>query len=376
MKLFHISDLHIGKILHEVNLLEEQKFVLEQVLALVDLHMPDAILIAGDIYDKAVPSAEAVKVFDTFLSELAARKLPVFLISGNHDSSERIHFASQILQKQNIFIKGIFDGKLEPIKLKKDGQNVSIYLLPYIKPFDVRPYYPEEEISSYDQAMRTVLSHADVDPEAVNILVAHQFITGAVSSESETVMVGGVDNIGADAFELFDYVALGHLHRAQKVKREEIRYCGTLFPYSFDKNEGEKSVTMITIGQGKKISIDTLAIYPRHTLFTVYGSLKEVLLGEGSEDYVKVVLTDGEEQIDVVPKLRGKYPNLLTVEFEGRKRAALAGIQNAEQIADRSPMELFAEFFEERSGEKLQDEDKLFVEQMLTELLEGGESRR
>ena len=189
MKLFHISDLHIGKILHEVNLLEEQKFVLEQVLALVDLHMPDAILIAGDIYDKAVPSAEAVKVFDTFLSELAARKLPVFLISGNHDSSERIHFASQILQKQNIFIKGIFDGKLEPIKLKKDGQNVSIYLLPYIKPFDVRPYYPEEDISSYDQAMRTVLSHADVDPEAVNILVAHQFITGAVSSESETLMV-------------------------------------------------------------------------------------------------------------------------------------------------------------------------------------------
>lgn len=375
MKLFHISDLHIGKILHEVNLLEEQKFVLEQVLALADLHMPDGILIAGDVYDKAVPSAEAVKVFDTFLSKLAERGLSVFLISGNHDSSERIHFASQILQKQNVFIKGIFDGKLEAIKLKDKEQTVSVYLLPYIRPFDVRPYYPEEEISSYDQAVRTVLSHTVIDETEVNILVAHQFITGAVSSESETVMVGGIDNIGADAFSMFDYVALGHLHRAQKVKREAVRYCGTLFPYSFDKNEGEKSVTMITIGQEKEILIDTLAIHPRHALRTVCGSLQEVLSGESSEDYVKAVLTDGEDQVDVVPKLRGRYPNLLTVEFEGRKRAALAGLANAEQIAERAPLELFAEFFEERSGQKLEEEDRQLVERMMRELSEGGEGR-
>ena len=376
MKLFHISDLHIGKILHEVNLLEEQKFVLEQVLALVDLHMPDGILIAGDIYDKAVPSAEAVKVFDAFLSELAVRGLSIFLISGNHDSSERIHFASQILQKQNVFIKGVFDGKLEAVKVKDQEQTVSVYLLPYIRPFDVRPYYPEEEITSYDQAVRTVLAHTDIDEAEVNILVAHQFITGAVSSESETVMVGGIDNIGADAFSMFDYVALGHLHRAQKVKRETVRYCGTLFPYSFDPNEGEKSVTMITIGQEKAISIDTLAIHPRHALRTIYGSLQEVLSGEVSEDYVKAVLTDGEDQVDVVPKLRDRYPNLLTVEFEGRKRTALAGLANAEQIAKRSPLELFAEFFQERNGQELDEEDRLLVEQMMRELSEGGESRR
>lgn len=375
MKLFHISDLHIGKILHEVNLLEEQKFVLEQVLALADLHMPDGILIAGDVYDKAVPSAEAVKVFDTFLSKLAERGLSVFLISGNHDSSERIHFASQILQKQNVFIKGIFDGKLEAIKLKDKEQTVSVYLLPYIRPFDVRPYYPEEEISSYDQAVRTVLSHTVIDETEVNILVAHQFITGAVSSESETVMVGGIDNIGADAFSMFDYVALGHLHRAQKVKREAVRYCGTLFPYSFDKNEGKKSVTMITIGQEKEISVDTFAIHPRHALRTVCGSLQEVLSGESSEDYVKAVLTDGEDQVDVVPKLRGRYPNLLTIEFEGRKRAALAGLANAEQIAERAPLELFAEFFEERSGQKLEEEDRQLVERMMRELSEGEEGR-
>lgn len=376
MKLFHISDLHIGKILHEVNLLEEQKFVLEQVLALVDLHMPDGILIAGDIYDKAVPSAEAVKVFDAFLSELAVRGLSIFLISGNHDSSERIHFASQILQKQNVFVKGVFDGKLEAVKVKEQEQTVSVYLLPYIRPFDVRPYYPEEEITSYDQAVRTVLAHTDIDEAEVNILVAHQFITGAVSSESETVMVGGIDNIGADAFSMFDYVALGHLHRAQKVKRETVRYCGTLFPYSFDPNEGEKSVTMITIGQEKAISIDTLAIHPRHALRTICGSLQEVLSGEVSEDYVKAVLTDGEDQVDVVPKLRDRYPNLLTVEFEGRKRTALAGLANAEQIAKRSPLELFAEFFQERSGQELDEEDRLLVEQMMRELSEGGESRR
>lgn len=376
MKLFHISDLHIGKILHEVNLLEEQKFVLEQVLALVDLHMPDGILIAGDIYDKAVPSAEAVKVFDAFLSELAVRGLSIFLISGNHDSSERIHFASQILQKQNVFVKGVFDGKLEAVKVKDQEQTVSVYLLPYIRPFDVRPYYPEEEITSYDQAVRTVLAHTDIDEAEVNILVAHQFITGAVSSESETVMVGGIDNISADAFSMFDYVALGHLHRAQKVKRETVRYCGTLFPYSFDPNEGEKSVTMITIGQEKAISIDTLAIHPRHALRTICGSLQEVLSGEVSEDYVKAVLTDGEDQVDVVPKLRDRYPNLLTVEFEGRKRTALAGLANAEQIAKRSPLELFAEFFQERSGQELDEEDRLLVEQMMRELSEGGESRR
>ena len=235
-------------------------------------------------------------------------------------------------------------GNWSRLELNKDGQKVSVYLLPYIKPFDVRPYYPEEEIDSYDRAVRTVLSHVDVNPEAVNVLVAHQFITGAVSSESETVMVGGLDNIGADAFDLFDYVALGHLHRAQRVKRETIRYCGTLFPYSFDKNEGEKSVTMLTIEQGKEIVVDTLAIHPRHGLCTVSGSLQEVLGGEGCEEYVKVVLTDGEDQVDVVPRLRVKYPNLLTVEFEGRMRAALEGIKNAEQIADRSPMELLWSF--------------------------------
>lgn len=391
MRLFHISDLHIGKILHEVNLLEDQRELLRQVVELADTYVPDGVLICGDIYDKAVPSAEAVKVFDTFLSAFAKREIPVFLISGNHDSPERIHFASEILGKSRIFVKGVFDGKLDPVELVGAcGERVRIYLLPFLKPFDVRAYYAETQIDSYDRAVREVIAHADIDERAVNILLAHQFVTGAVRAESESVMVGGLDNIGADAFDVFDYVALGHLHRPQKVGRETVRYCGTLMPYSFDANEGEKSVTMVELSQtdavqtcGKRpdeenaetcakqlrVNVRTLPVYPRRGLLTVRGNLEELLKAESSEDYVKAVLTDEEEVVDAVWKLRSVYPNLLTVEFESRRRMALAGVQSAGEIAGKTPEELFADFYEEQNGAALSGEDRELLRTIVDEMI-------
>ena len=247
MKLIHLSDLHLGKRVYDFNLLEDQKYILKEILKVIDSEAPDAVLIAGDIYDKSVPSIEAVEVLDEFLFQLSRRDRQVFIISGNHDSPERLAFASRLIASEGIHMSPVYNGMVEPTVLTDEHGPVSVYLLPFIKPAHVRRYFPDEKIESYNDALRTAVEAFHIDRSGRNILVTPQFVTGEVLSDSEEITVGGTDNIDAAVFEGFDYVALGHIHGPQNIASERIRYCGTPLKYSFSEAKHEKSVTVIEL---------------------------------------------------------------------------------------------------------------------------------
>ena len=276
MKFFHLSDLHLGKRLNEFNLLEDQDYILRVILGLLDEEKPDAVLLAGDIYDKAVPSAEAVQLFDFFLRRLAERGLQVFVISGNHDSPERIAFGSRLMDPSGIHMSPVYDGAVRPISLRDEWGEVKVYMLPFLKPAHVRRFFPEAEIGSYTDAMRTVIEAMDVDPAARNLLVTHQFVTGAARSESEEISVGGTDNVDASVFDRFDYVALGHIHSPQSVERESLRYCGTPLKYSFSEARQEKSVTVVELGRKGELRLRTLPLTPLRDMRELRGSYMEL----------------------------------------------------------------------------------------------------
>ena len=241
MKFFHLSDLHLGRRMYEFSLIDDQKFILEELLCLAAEEHPDAVVIAGDIYDRAVPSAEAVELFDSFLTELAGRRIPVLAIAGNHDSPERIAFGAGLMAPSGVHLSPVYNGRVEPVTLSDAYGEVRFYLLPFIKPANVRRFYPDAVIESYTDALRCAVEHMDIAPSTRNVLVTHQFVTGGVRSESEDITVGGTDNVDAAVFDGFDYVALGHLHGAQSIGRETLRYSGTPLKYSFSEKDQEKS---------------------------------------------------------------------------------------------------------------------------------------
>ena len=247
MKLIHLSDLHLGKRVNEFSMLEDQAYILEQILTIIDAEQPQAVLVAGDIYDKAVPSAEAVQLFDDFLCRLSWRRLQVFVISGNHDSAERIAFGGRLMDGSGIHLSPVYDGTVEPISLTDEWGAVDVYLLPFVKPAHVRRFFPEASIESYTDAMAVAISAMEIKEDRRNILLTHQFVTGALRSDSEQISVGGADNVDAAVFASFDYVALGHIHRPQSIGREAVRYCGTPLKYSFSEAGHRKSVTVVEL---------------------------------------------------------------------------------------------------------------------------------
>ena len=246
MKLIHLSDLHLGKRVNEYSMLEDQEYILKKIINVIDDEKPDGVIIAGDVYDKSIPSAEAVQLFDDFLVQLAKRSLKVFVISGNHDSPERIAFGSRIMDASGIHMSPVYSGDITPIPLEDEFGTVNIYILPFIKPAHVRRY-AENEITTYTEAVEYVISKLNIDPANRNVLVTHQFVTGALRSESEEISVGGSDNVDAYVFEPFDYVALGHIHSPQTCGSENIRYCGTPLKYSFSEVHDKKSVTVVEL---------------------------------------------------------------------------------------------------------------------------------
>lgn len=374
MKLLHIGDLHIGKRVNEISMLSEQKHILDQILTLAGTHGVDGILIAGDIYDKSTPSAEAVRVLDAFLTALADRGIPVYAVSGNHDSAERLAFAASILDRQNIHFSRVFDGTVSHFTLTDAWGEVQLWLLPFLKPAMVRPFFPEETIESYDDAIRCVLSHAQVDPGARNVLVAHQFVVaGEIQPErceSETVSVGGVDSVNADVFDAFDYVALGHLHGAQSIGRETIRYSGSPLKYSFSEVRQEKSAVLLTLEEKGSLTMELLPLTPIHEMREIRGPIDQLLSPEvtaqgDTEDYLHVTLTD-EGVMDAAARVRSVYPNLMKLDFDtGRSRSArTSSMDPARQMTD---LERFAEFYELQnhetlSGDRLEHMRRLFEE--------------
>ena len=374
MKLIHLSDLHLGKRVGEVSMLEDQTYILDRVLDIVDGEGPDALLIAGDVYDKSVPSAEAVTLFDDFLCRLARRKLPVLVISGNHDSPERLAFGSRLMEGAGVYLSPVYDGNVKPITLTDKHGPVDFWLLPFLKPAHVRRFYPEEAIDSYTDAVGTAIAHMDLAPGRRNVLLCHQFVTGAATCESEEITVGGTDNVDATVFESFDYVALGHLHGPQNVGSSRIRYCGTPLKYSFSEANQYKSVTVVELGEKGDLTLHTVPLTPRHDMRVVRGTFAQLTEEGGDagerEDYLHVILTDEEDVPEALGRLRLRYPNMLKLSYDNTRTRTSQSVDRAERVAQKSPLELFEALYEIQNNQPMSREQRDFAEMLIEQLRE------
>jgi len=386
MKLLHLADLHIGKRVYEYSMLEEQKSALVQAFQMAKEHQVDAVLIAGDVYDKNIPTIEGVKLFDTFLTALKAKNIPTFIISGNHDSAERLSFGRHLFENSQIYLSGTYEEEIFKKSLTDEFGEVDIYLLPFLKPQQIEVAEGEEKPKDYTEAIKLVLNRLSINKNNRNVLLAHQFVGGGSAdptrTDSETQSVGGVDMVDYRVFEDFDYVALGHLHGAQHVGREAVRYAGSPVKYSFSEARQEKSATLITLGKkqpettpetnGTDITIQKLTFTPVHDMREIKGTLAqltspEILAESDCNDYLHITLTDEEEIYDVFGKLRAVYPNVMALDFDN-KRTRAAGAQGltGAVMKEKSTMELFCEFFEKQTGSSLTP----MQEQIMTDIIE------
>ena len=378
MKLIHLSDLHLGKRVNEFSMLEDQQYILTEILQIIDREKPDGVMIAGDVYDKSVPSAEAVALLDDFLVRLAKRDLQVFLISGNHDSPERMAFGGRLMAQSGVHLAPVYDGKVSPITLTDEYGPGNLYLLPFLKPAHVRRCFPEREILTYTDALAAAIEAMGVDPAQRNVLVTHQFVTGAARCDSEEISVGGTENVDVSVFGPFDYVALGHIHGPQQVGRETVRYCGTPLKYSFSEAKHQKSVTVVELGEKGAVSVRTVPLTPMRDLAELRGTYEELTFRgfyDGTSyprDYVHITLTDEEDIPDAVSKLRIIYPNLMKLDYDNKRTRAGIILEGAED-QQRSPLELLEEFYEKQNGQPMGEEQRAFAKSLMERIWEEDE---
>lgn len=381
MKLLHLADLHIGKRVYEYSMLEEQKAVLTQAFHMAVEHRADAVLIAGDVYDKTIPTIEGVKLFDTFLTALKTKNIPTFIISGNHDSAERLSFGRHLFENAEIYLSGTYEEEIFVKTLEDEFGEVDIYLLPFLKPQQIEVAEGEEKPQDYTEAIRLMLGRLSINKNKRNVLLAHQFVGGKGETpertDSETQSVGGVDMVDYRVFDDFDYVALGHLHGAQQVGRETVRYAGSPVKYSFSEARQVKSATLVTLEEKGSITIEKLPFTPLHDMREIKGTLEqltnpEVVAESDCNDYMHITLTDEEEIYDVFGKLRAVYPNLMSLDFDNaRTRAEGAVTPAGEVMKEKTTMELFRDFFEKQAGSELSP----MQEQIMTDIIEkNGEN--
>ncbi len=373
MKLIHLSDLHLGKRIFGVSLMEDQAFILQRILEAVRTERPEAVIIAGDVYDKPVPPAEAVQLFDRFIACLSEMGIKILLISGNHDSPERLAFGRQLLQNTGMYVSPVFQGGLKRVCLEDEFGPVWFYLMPFLKPSIVRRAYEEEEILTYQDGVRAALSHTDVDPCLRNVLVAHQFVTGAVCCESEELSVGGVDQIDGGLFDAFDYVALGHLHSPQRVGRDTMRYCGTALKYSFSEASQTKSLTVVELEEKGRIKLRFLPLSPLRDMRCLKGSYEALMKaglqgGKEKEDYLSVVLTDEEDIIDGMQKLRTVYPNLLRLSYENERTRFDQDITGFPERENKTELALFEEFYQLQNNQSMTPEQREYIRGLLEDM--------
>lgn len=377
MKLVHLSDLHLGKRVNEFSLIEDQRHILDEILKIIDAEQPDAVLIAGDIYDKSVPSAEAVTLFDSFLVSLAARSLKVCAISGNHDSPERVSFGGRLMAYSGVHIAPVYSGVTEPVRFDDEYGAVNVYMLPFVKPANVRRFFPEREIESYTDAVSAAVDAMEIDPAARNVLVTHQFVTGAERCESEELSVGGADNVDASVFDGFDYVALGHIHGPQKVSRETMRYCGTPLKYSFSEARHIKSVTVVEMRGKGGVDVRAVPLIPLRDMTEIKGSYAELSFKDYYDgksfrnDYLHVTLTDEEDVPDAVSKLRIIYPNIMKLDYDNSRTRAGIVLDSAAELQRKSKIELIGELFEKQNGRPMSDEQRGFTQELIEKIWEG-----
>ena len=376
MKLVHLSDLHIGKRVNEVSMIEEQEYILKQILETIDAEQPGAVLIAGDVYDKSVPSAEAVTLFDDFLCRLAERHQQVFIISGNHDSAERLAFGGRLMGDKGIHLSPVYDGKIAPITLTDEHGPVHFWLLPFLKPAHVKRFYPDEGIESYTDACRVAVEKMGIDPAQRNVILVHQFVTGSSTCDSEEISVGGSDNVDADVFADFDYVALGHIHGPQNIGSERIRYCGTPLKYSFSEAKHEKSITVVELGEKSSFGLRTIPLTPLHDMCEIRGSYDEVTAksfyeNTAVEDYLHITLTDEEDVPEAMARLRVIYPNLMKLTYDNARTRSNAVIDGAVDVQKKSPLQLFGELYEQQNNQPMSEIQNDFLRELIESIWEG-----
>lgn len=385
MKFLHIADLHIGKIVNEFSMLIDQKYILEQIIQIASEEQVTGVFIAGDIYDRSIPPADAVTMLDWFLSTLIQKKIKVFMVSGNHDSAERIGFAHRILDENGLYIAGEYKGTIKSISLMEGSQRLNVHLLPFVKPQTVK-YYEEHKaeqdkivnIKTIEEGVITALSHLELNDSECNILVTHHFVTSGTirpeQSDSEIELsLGGIDDVDVSVFDGFDYVALGHIHRPQRIGRDTIRYAGSPLKYSFSEANQKKSVTIVDIHDTHEIQLSVRKLQPLHDMRKIKGSLKELMKEEvyalaDTKDYIQATLTDTEELLDPIGTLRSVYPNIMQIILDKNQKEVEYKEQRYEERKSKSAMELFQEFYEQVTGREFDENKREVMSTIMEEL--------
>lgn len=374
MKFLHLADLHLGKRYNEFSLIGDQKYILDEIVGIFDAERCDGVIIAGDIYDKSVPSAEAVELFDGFLNALAERGAQVFAISGNHDSAERIAFGSRLMSLGGVHFSPVYSGAVEPVRLRDKYGVVNVYMLPFIKPATVRRFFGGQTIENYNDAVKAAVNAMNLDTGERNVLVAHQFVTGASHSGSEEFVVGDLGNVDAEIFAPFDYTALGHVHGAQNVGSPAVRYSGTPLKYSLSEAKNEKSVTVVELGQKGDLNVRTVALKPLRDVVEIRGTYEELTKRSFyggttlTGDLVHVVLTDEEEVPDALGKLRLIYPDIASLRYDNARTQESSQVGQLEAVSARSPIELFSALFEAQNNKPMSPEQRELAESLIEKI--------
>lgn len=375
MKLFHLSDLHLGKRVNGFSMVEDQVHIMAQILDIIRQERPHGVLIAGDVYDRSVPSTEAVGLLDDFLVALSHEKIPVFISSGNHDSAERLAFGGRLMEAHQMYISPVYDGNLKPISLEDEHGILDVYLLPFAKPVQVRHLFPAREIESYTDAVACSLSQIPVDKSRRNVLLAHQFVTGATRCDSEELSVGGTDNVDVSVFDDFDYVALGHIHGPQSVGRETVRYSGSPLKYSFSEAHHTKSITVIDLAEKGDIALSTISLKPLRDMVELRGTYMELTAksfydGMDCQDYIRITLTDEDDVPDAVGRLRSIYPNLMRLDYDNRRTRAGKAMPELTEGETLSPLDFFAQLYQQQNDSPLSEEQTDYLTALMATVWE------
>lgn len=375
----HLADLHLGKRVNGFSMMEDQEYILNRILEIMEEEQPDGLLIAGDVYDKTIPPAEAVRLMDDFLTAVAAKHVPVFLISGNHDSAERVAFGHQLMQGSGIWISPVYDGTIRHHTLGDRWGEVNIYLIPFLRPSVVRSFFPDVEIEDYTDALRTIIEDLQVDTSRRNVVLAHQFVTAAgalpETCDSEQLSVGGLDRVDGSVFSPFDYTALGHLHGPQRVGSETIRYAGSPLKYSFSELHQKKSVTVAELRAKGETEIRQIPLQPRREMIELRGTFEEILeearkKGEPQTDYYHMILTDETDVVDALSRLREYYPNIMLLDYDNRRTRSQKEVEQLDRVEERTPGELFAALYEQQNGQEMDSDRKEYLDGLIREIWE------
>ena len=377
MKLLHLGDLHLGKSLGEFDLYEDQKYILDQILSIIREKEIDGVLIAGDVYDRAIPSESAMNLLDYFLKSLADQKVKTFMISGNHDSDDRLGYGSRLFESSHIYIAAQFRGTLYKKTVIDEYGEADFYLLPFVKASQVRHFYPDEKIESYDAAVRVILEHAQIDPDKRNIIVAHQFVAGrgadpelGGSEGAGTQSVGLVEKIGWDCFDMFDYAALGHIHSPQSIGRREVRYSGSPLKYSLSEAGNDKSVPVVTLGPKGEVDIELVKLRPMRDMRRLKAPIEKLLVKDNvsrPEDFIYATLTNEELIDDAMGIMQQVYPNTVKIDYDNSRTREVDRVEIAGNLKQKTFDELISDFYSKMYGCAISEEEMQIMKEAAKE---------